>query len=47
MTGERNAEMSTLAPEAAPPLTQGEIDRRVFELYDERPADRGHSRPSS
>jgi carboxymethylenebutenolidase len=35
MTGERNAEMSTLAPEAAPPLTQGEIDRRVFELYDE------------
>src|SRR2546425_4783394 len=27
--------MSTLAPEAAPALTQSEIDRRVFDLYDE------------
>ena len=30
-----NAEPSTLAPEAPPALTQGEIDRRVYELYDE------------
>src|SRR3989475_7358628 len=27
--------MSTLEPEVAPALTQSEIDRRVFELYDE------------
>ncbi|MBM3600981.1 MAG: dienelactone hydrolase family protein [Alphaproteobacteria bacterium] len=27
--------LSTIAPEAPPALTQGEIDRRVFELYDE------------
>src|SRR2546422_9650042 len=27
--------MSTLAPEAAPALTQSESDRRVFDLYDE------------
>jgi len=30
-----NAESSTLVSEAPLPLTQGEIDRRVFELYDE------------
>ena len=30
-----NAEPSTLAPEAPQALTQGEIDQRVFDLYDE------------
>ena len=30
-----NAEPSSLAPEATPALTQGEIDQRVFDLYDE------------
>jgi len=30
-----NAEHSTVAPEAAPALTQSEIDQRVFDLYDE------------
>src|SRR6185503_8007681 len=33
MLEERNE--TPVAPEAAPALTQGEIDRRVFELYDE------------
>ena len=30
-----NAEPSTLVPEAPQALTQGEIDQRVFDLYDE------------
>src|SRR5918996_969149 len=29
------ADPSSPAPEAPPPLTQGEIDQRVFDLYDE------------
>jgi carboxymethylenebutenolidase len=35
MTEQWNAEPSTLAPEAPRPLTQIEIDQRVFDLYDE------------
>ena len=35
MAGKRNAEASTLAPEAPQPLTQDRIDQRVFDLYDE------------
>ena len=35
MTERWNAEATTVAPETAPALTQAEIDRRVFELYDE------------
>ena len=35
MVGKRNAEASTLAPEAPQPLTQDWIDQRVFDLYDE------------
>ncbi len=35
MAEQWDADRSTLAPEAAPALTQGEIDRRVFDLYDE------------
>ncbi len=35
MAEEWNAETSTGACEASPALTQAEIDRRVFELYDE------------
>ena len=35
MSARLNVEAPTLAPEVLPVLTQGEIDRRVFELYDE------------
>jgi carboxymethylenebutenolidase len=35
MTERWNAEATTMAPETAPALTQAEIDRRVFDLYDE------------
>ena len=35
MAGKRNAEASTIAPEAPQPLTQDWIDQRVFDLYDE------------
>jgi len=35
MADARNSDQSTIAPEAAPALTQSEIDQRVFELYDE------------
>jgi carboxymethylenebutenolidase len=35
MTDQGNTDRSTLAPQAAPTLTQGEIDQRVFDLYDE------------
>jgi len=35
MTEPWNADPSTLAPEAAPVLTQTEIDQRVLDLYDE------------
>src|SRR5437762_1056059 len=35
MAEHRNANQSPLAPEAPPALTQGEIDQRVFDLYDE------------
>ena len=35
MAEQWNAEPSTLAPEAPQALTQGEIDQRVFDLYDE------------
>jgi carboxymethylenebutenolidase len=35
MAEQRNAEPSTLAPEAPQPVTQAEIDQRVFDLYDE------------
>jgi carboxymethylenebutenolidase len=35
VSAQLNREPATLALEAAPALTQGEIDRRVFELYDE------------
>ena len=35
MTEQWNVEPSTLHPEARPPLTQVEIDQRVFDLYDE------------
>jgi carboxymethylenebutenolidase len=35
MTERWNAEATTVAPETAPALTQAEIDRRVFDLYDE------------
>ena len=35
MAERANADQSTLAREAAPVLTQGEIDQRVFDLYDE------------
>ena len=35
MAEQWDADRSTLAPEAPPALTQGEIDARVFDLYDE------------
>ena len=35
MPEQGNADLSTHAPEAPPALTQGEIDARVFDLYDE------------
>ena len=35
MTDQRLAEPASLAPSALPPLTQVEIDQRVFDLYDE------------
>ena len=35
MTPQWNADRSSLAPEMPPALTQGEIDQRVFDLYDE------------
>jgi len=35
MTEQWNVDQATLAPEAPPALTQSEIDRRVFDLYDE------------
>src|SRR5947208_3008265 len=35
MAEHRNANQSPLAPEAPPALTQGEIDQRVLDLYDE------------
>ena len=35
MAEQRNAEPSTHAPEVPQALTQGEIDLRVFDLYDE------------
>jgi carboxymethylenebutenolidase len=35
MAEQWNADQSTHAPEAPPALTQGEIDARVFDLYDE------------
>src|SRR3981081_4071861 len=35
MAEQWNAEPLTLAPEAPQALTQGEIDQRVFDLYDE------------
>src|SRR5438105_11482968 len=35
MVEQWNAEPATLAPDALPALTQSEIDRRVFDLYDE------------
>jgi carboxymethylenebutenolidase len=35
MTDQGNTDRSTLAAEAPPALTQGEIDQRVFDLYDE------------
>src|SRR5688572_9864499 len=35
MAESRNAEPSTLTPEAPQALTQREIDQRVFDLYDE------------
>ena len=35
MAEQWSADRSTLAPEAAPALTQSEIDQRVLDLYDE------------
>src|SRR5882724_7037243 len=35
MAEQWSGDQTTLAPAAAPALTQGEIDQRVFELYDE------------
>ena len=35
MAEQWNAEPPALAPDAPPPLTQNEIDQRVFDLYDE------------
>src|SRR5947207_4069163 len=35
MVQQWNAEPTTLAPDTPPPLTQAEIDQRVFDLYDE------------
>jgi carboxymethylenebutenolidase len=35
MTDVWSADRSALAPEAPPPVTQSEIDQRVFDLYDE------------
>jgi len=35
MADQRIAEPSSLAPDTPPPLTQSEIDQRVFDLYDE------------
>src|SRR5439155_2671844 len=35
MAEHRNANQSPFAPEAPPALTQGEIDQRVLDLYDE------------